>query len=312
MINPAYAQVAPAIDPGQRTSQTLTLARIRPGSRVLEFGPSTGYMTKWMKERLNCCVTAVEIDAAAARECAPYCERILVADADRLDFEGAFPEGSQFDAILFADVLEHLCDPGRVTRACKRLLRRDGSVVASVPNVSHAAVVVQLLMNRFEYRQTGLLDRTHLRFFTRDSILERFALDGYKVVFLDTLKTSARDTEFGIDLAPLHPALIEILRRNPDSETYQFVIEAKKAEDVSGPGLIAGQGEDMWRKLTAPVDPEEEHVRLRAEVDRLRGELSACREGELRLKAIENSKSYRVMRHLVTLFRALVPRSGRG
>jgi len=104
-------------------------------------------------------------------------------DADRGSLPpDDLPSGERFDCIIFNDVLEHMVDPWAVVTQTKEFLTEQGSVVASIPNIRHVSVLRRLVL-RGEWRYTdyGLLDRTHLRFFTRESILEMFRTAGYAV-----------------------------------------------------------------------------------------------------------------------------------
>lgn len=203
------------------SAHTRILERVPRGSRVLEFGPSTGYMTRWMRDQLQCRVTCVEMNVESARECEPYCERMIVSDVDRLDFAVLAPE---FDVVVFADVLEHLYDPWRAIRECRRIVR--GKLLASIPNVGHAAVVLGLMHGRFDYGGTGLLDNTHIRFFTRSSVRALFEQNGFALSLLDGIRFDPRDTEIQLDWTRVDPAVIRSLRRNPDHDVYQFIVEA--------------------------------------------------------------------------------------
>ncbi len=99
----------------------------------------------------------------------------------------------QFDTIIALDVLEHLEDPWSVVAASSRLLRADGRFVASIPNVRFGKVLFDLLARgRFDYRDAGVLDRTHLRFFTRRSIVAMFEGAGYEVEAVRRLRNSGR------------------------------------------------------------------------------------------------------------------------
>lgn len=100
--------------------------------------------------------------------------------------DGYYPEalasGSErFDAIFFIDVLEHVLDPWSLLRHAKGDLAPGGRVVAAIPSIQYAPVVRQLLRGRWDYADTGTLDRTHLRFFTRDTMIEMFMGAGYVV-----------------------------------------------------------------------------------------------------------------------------------
>lgn len=98
---------------------------------------------------------------------------------------GSYPEAlppRQFDAIVFNDVLEHLVDPWSALRESKSFLTDGGMVIASIPNVRHYSVIKPLVVSgRFEYQDAGLLDRTHLRFFTFTSSVDLFESTGFRV-----------------------------------------------------------------------------------------------------------------------------------
>jgi SAM-dependent methyltransferase len=100
--------------------------------------------------------------------------------------DGYFPEelpGDEgpFDLICFNDVLEHIVDPWAVLRACRGLLADDGRVIAAIPNIQHGPTVARLLRGRWDYEDTGVLDRTHVRFFTRATMLDLFRSTGFVV-----------------------------------------------------------------------------------------------------------------------------------
>ena len=141
---------------------------------VLELGCATGSVTKELAGR-RCRVTAIEIDPDGAQAAKEWAEEVVVGDLDVMDLSEALGDAS-FDVIIAADVLEHLRDPSRCLRACLAHLRPAGEVVLSIPNIAHADVRLSLLQGSFEYQQLGLLDETHLRFFTRAS-LEHFLDD---------------------------------------------------------------------------------------------------------------------------------------
>jgi len=160
----------PAVDTTIRnSSQTLALEAVGSDKRVLDVGCATGYLARALVER-GCVVTGVEYDAVAAAVARPSLAELVVADLNDVDLADQFP-GQLFDSIVFGDVLEHLTDADRVLRSATKLLAAGGSVVISVPNVTHGSLRLALLQGRWDYRESGLLDRTHLRFFTRESML---------------------------------------------------------------------------------------------------------------------------------------------
>jgi 2-polyprenyl-3-methyl-5-hydroxy-6-metoxy-1,4-benzoquinol methylase len=217
------------IDLDADNAHTRVIRLVGERKRVLELGCASGYMSRVLVERLGCTVTGVEVDPEAADEARKVCSRVVVADLDRLDWARELG-AERFDVAVCADVLEHLRDPVAALRALVPLLAPGGSVVASIPNVAHAAVLAELLEGRFGYRPLGLLDEGHLRFFTRDSLYETFERAGLVISHLERLRLPPEATEFRTDLSRFPPAVAELLRSGEERTTYQFVLTAHPAE----------------------------------------------------------------------------------
>ena len=150
--------------------------------RVLDIGCGSGATLRWLKDNGRCGVgigvEMVESAAALARE---RLDAVFVGDANVL-IETAFAPQS-FDLVLCLDVLEHLVDPWQFVGKVQRLVKPGGLIVTSLPNVRHLRVLLPLLLaGRWRYESAGILDRTHLRFFTRESALELMAGSGLQVV----------------------------------------------------------------------------------------------------------------------------------
>lgn len=137
----------------------------------MEFGPAAGRLTRYLKEKLECDVYIVEIDQDAAERALQYAKDGIVGDIEEMKWLDKFGE-IQFDYIIFADVLEHLYDPKRVLSASVNLLKDDGAILLSIPNIAHNSVIIDMMKSQFKYRSTGLLDDTHVRFFTYYTLLE--------------------------------------------------------------------------------------------------------------------------------------------
>jgi 2-polyprenyl-3-methyl-5-hydroxy-6-metoxy-1,4-benzoquinol methylase len=146
------------------------------GRRILDVGAADGIVSRRLTER-GWRVTGLEGDPALAQAGARYCERMLTANLNREIPEVAGP----FDAILYGDVLEHLVDPLRVLVGLDRALVPDGFVVISVPNIAHLYIRLLLLVGRFDYIDRGILDDSHLRFFTERSLRALLADAGLTV-----------------------------------------------------------------------------------------------------------------------------------
>lgn len=219
------------IDIAADTSHALILRRVAPGSRVLEFGTATGYMTRYLKEELHCTVYGIEVDPQAAEMAKQYCERIIVADLDLLPLNREL-QGESFDCLLFADVLEHLRNPAEVLANAVKHLKPGGQVLISVPNIAHNAIIMELLQGKFDYHSTGLLDETHIHFFTRQSLLELLNKSG--LAPLELLGTAAlpESTEFGQKYGNFPEAVQHFLTNRIDGQVYQYIVLAKHTEEV--------------------------------------------------------------------------------
>ncbi len=152
---------------------------IRPGSSVLDVGCGTGYLAKCLLE-CGCSVMGLEGDAENV-----VCARrrgVTVEQTDLNNFGELFDLiGDRcFDYVVCADVLEHLEAPWNLLRMLRRNI--SGSLVVSIPNVAHWSVRRDLLFGRWSYTKTGILDQTHLRFFTHETATVLLNQSGYEVV----------------------------------------------------------------------------------------------------------------------------------
>jgi 2-polyprenyl-3-methyl-5-hydroxy-6-metoxy-1,4-benzoquinol methylase len=210
-------------DPASTHSKIVSL--VPPATRVLEFGCATGYMTEVLKNRLGCTVVGIEIDRDAAALAEQHAERVIVGDAEKIDYAAELA-GEQFDVVMFANVLEHLKEPDDVLRRVRPVVAENGVVVASIPNIAHASVRLALLGGEFRYRELGLLAADTLRFFTRDSIQDLFEETGYVVTHW-----LRRRQEEALTDAP--EAVREQMAADPEATTYQFVVRAVTSDDSS-------------------------------------------------------------------------------
>ncbi|MFN7087839.1 MAG: methyltransferase domain-containing protein [Burkholderiales bacterium] len=192
---------------------------------VLELGTGPGSITRVLQQRNDCRVVGVEIDAAAAALARPYCSRMIVADLDTLDWEAEFAH-ERFDAIVAADVLEHLRDPWRCLARVRGLLKPDGHLVASVPNAAHLSVVAGLLAGRFPYQDKGLLDRTHLRFFTRRDFEALLLACGFLAEVWEEVLIAPERTELASNWFALDEARRGVLAASAEGQCYQYVVRA--------------------------------------------------------------------------------------
>ncbi|MDR3518910.1 MAG: class I SAM-dependent methyltransferase [Azospirillaceae bacterium] len=200
--------------------------RITPAATVLDLGCGPGVLGRFTTALKPCVFDAVEGDPAAAAVAQPHYRDIVNADLQTADLARALPD-RRYDFIVLADVLEHLEAPGRLLRRLPPLLNPDGRLLISIPNVGYAGLVSELLAGRFEYRSCGLIDRTHVRFFTRASLYRFLALNGFAIAAEDVIVKQPAETEFGTAaLDALAPAVRAALLAAPDAMTFQFLVEA--------------------------------------------------------------------------------------
>lgn len=192
---------------------------IEPGSRVLEFGTATGYMTRYMKEKLNCSVVGIEISREMAARAAAWTEKMIVANVDTDPWTEEI-EGT-FDVVLFGDVLEHLRNPQEVLIKAKSFLSPGGHILTSVPNIAHNAVIMSLMDGEFNYTPYGLLDDTHIHFFTRQSLFEMAGKAGLVCMDENNCKEHPAMTEIGKSYLGHFLRFLLLIRRK-DAHVYQY------------------------------------------------------------------------------------------
>ena len=158
-------------------STGMLLSMIPEGARVLDVGCGTGSVSCLVRDRRKARVVGIEPNPERAGLAAERGIPVLAGTYD----EAAVHRHGPFDVVLFADVLEHLEDPALVLRQARRALAPGGRVLASIPNVAHWSVRLNLLAGRFDYQPTGIMDATHLRWFTGASVDRLFRESGYTV-----------------------------------------------------------------------------------------------------------------------------------
>ena len=196
------------------------------GKRVLDIGAGPGSIARVLTEKFNCRVTAVEIDDDAMPLLTPGCEQVHRLDLNDESWPQHLGTADRFDVVIAADVLEHLYDPWTTLKRMTGLLKKDGCVVVSLPHASYAGMLASLLDNDFEYRVSGLLDRTHIRFFGIRNMQVLFDNAGLAVEDAEFFFQHPENTEFYEVWLRTPPAVRIELLRNPFSRVYQVVVKA--------------------------------------------------------------------------------------
>lgn len=190
---------------------------------VLEIGCGKGAVTRHLKKN-GCKITCIELSEDYANEAKDYCENLIIGDVESL--HGLNLPEDHFDVILYGDVLEHLKNPPKVIQKFSKYLKKGGYIVVSTPNIANWKIRLDLLFGKFDYQNSGILDKTHLRFYTKKTLKKMIKKSDFKIVKLD--------------IAPSLPIPIVIQNKLPLSLRYkianqldglfsmQFLLKAKK------------------------------------------------------------------------------------
>ena len=214
------------IPPHQRSSLSVLADLVRHGARVLDLGCGSGALGQYLSRNNGCTLDGVTYNEEEALLASPHYRRLEVADLEQADLPSLFSD-QRYDYIVCADVLEHLSRPDRILTQCRELLASGGQLLISIPNAGYAGLIAELMQGEFRYREEGLLDRTHLRFFTRQSLLRFIGEQGWGVTALDTVERRLPDSEFASWFDTLPPALVDSLLAMPDALSYQFIATAE-------------------------------------------------------------------------------------
>ncbi len=297
----------------ENNSHAAMLRMIGFNKRVLEVGCASGHMSEMLSAQ-GCAVVGIEIDAAVVEPALPWLERVVVGN---IEDEALWDEldGELFDAVLFGDVLEHLKDPLRALRNSVRHLQPSGMIVLSVPNIAHVDVKIALTKGTFPYSETGLLDRTHVVFFTKESLLKLIRDAGLVATEISRVTVPVFGTEVGVKKDDVDDDVLTALLRERDSETYQFVV---KAVPDNGARSLAGLEDHLVELTDQLTDQTRCNEALAVELEVLNAKLRALeleRENDARVIARLTHQTAIVKRVLPTPLRRLVrkllsPREG--
>lgn len=231
---------------------------------VLDIGCAGGDVAGVLRQKFDCKVCGLERDQKNADLAAEVCDRVVTVDVESADLATHF-EPEEFDVLLFADVLEHLVDPkaalSKLLPFCKEY------VVISVPNVSHASILYELLNGDFKYRELGLLDATHLRFFTKKTIVDLLEECGLTIDTILRTRITPSQTELETDLSSFPSEIQNFIAAQPESDTYQYVIRARKSSD----GFVREpvEADTTYFSLEREVrDLQEEVTLLRGQIEK--------------------------------------------
>ena len=195
----------------------------RKVQRILDIGCSTGSLGKRLKQENDVEFVGIELNKEMAMIAKTNLDKVIVADIEEINLNDYFSL-KYFDCIIFADILEHLKDPWSVLINITNMLSGEGVVIASIPNIRHYTTIMELAVKGYwPYRERGIHDKTHLRFFTLKNIKEMFANSGLKITKIERnyriIERPHHYNEFSRYFAL--PIIKEFL-------TFQYLIVARK------------------------------------------------------------------------------------
>lgn len=251
-------------DPANPLNQLANL--IPKGSTVLDIGAGNGLLARLLQHvHGEVAIDGVEPDAAAVRHAKPWYRNLYHGSVD--DFLSQGDPSPPYDFIVLADVIEHLSNPERILRALRDRLGSSGKICISTPNIAFASVRVALLNGAFEYVDSGILERTHLRFFTLHSLRQLFAAVGLCPEKTYLLRRNPLNMEIRLSEFSVSPVLLWRVLRDELSTAYQFLFVLKTKGCQSTLTVVGDPGhhvvlkyllERLKKRLFAPKRPQAE------------------------------------------------------
>ena len=181
MTNTSNQEDIYELDLFKNSSHVRIFELIHRNAKVLDVGCATGFLGDKLIKEKNCEVTGIEVNLNWALEARKNYRRVYAEDVESSCSEISEIEG-YFDYIVYGDVLEHTKNPEIVLNRLNVFASDSGMVLISLPNIANIFMRLNLLVGRFEYKEKGTLDRTHLRFYTRKTGKEMIESTGLKVV----------------------------------------------------------------------------------------------------------------------------------
>ncbi|WP_125774514.1 class I SAM-dependent methyltransferase [Antribacter gilvus] len=223
-----------AVDMSNRnSSQTLEAEFVGEGRTVLDVGCASGYLADALNVQ-GCKVSGIELDAEAAEIARPKLDKLVIGNLEEVALADAFA-GSTFERIVFGDILEHLSDPAAVLTSALEILTDDGEIIISVPNVAHGSLRLALMQGRWNYTPTGLLDNTHIRFFTYEGLVDMLASVGLVVREAWSTSLDPLGTEVAVSAEDLPDGVVDWVRHQPRALDYQYVVRASRGKPDGPP-----------------------------------------------------------------------------
>lgn len=213
-------------------THNIILNQLTENSKVLDVGCAQGFLGEFIHKNFNCTVVGIDylkqhIDESANKN--SYNELFQI-DLNLLSDEMDKYTG-YFDFIILADVLEHLYNPQDLINKMKKLLNPNGKIIISIPNITHGSILLNLINNKFNYTPNGLLDNTHIRFYSLYSFVDLLNQENLEILSLKSSVASPNETEQEADTEQIPYNILKYLGKNPHIYCYQYIFNVQISKD---------------------------------------------------------------------------------
>ena len=220
----------------EHTSVGKIISQITEGSTVLEFGPGNGRMTQYLINKKKCEVSIVEFDSVLYEHVMGFAQDGFLGNIEEYKWSTYFAD-KQFDFIIFADVLEHLTDSEKALQEASKFLAPNGEILLTFPNLAHNSVLIDLFNNKLDWKEYGLLDRTHNSFYTQKGFEELFERLGLSIRREDFTYSQVGQNELPASYEELPQMVRYDFKKRPFGEVYQYFYALRK-ESVKTPERV--------------------------------------------------------------------------
>lgn len=220
----------------EHTSVGKIISQITEGSSVLEFGPGNGRMTQYLINEKKCEVSIVEFDPVLFEHVMGFAQDGFLGNIEEYKWNAHFAD-KKFDFIIFADVLEHLTDSEKALQEASKFLAPNGEILLTFPNLAHNSVMIDLFNNKLDWKQYGLLDRTHNSFYTQQGFEELFARIHLSIRREDFTYSQVGQNELPASYGDLPQMVRYDFKNRPFGEVYQYFYALRK-EPVEQPERV--------------------------------------------------------------------------
>lgn len=261
------------------------LAKAALGSKtILDVGCGVGYIGRAIKEKQDCLIDGIDIDKTALSFAKKYYDHVsLMKIGDLKDpaFTDFLNDKTLYDCIICGDIIEHLVDPGYIIAVLSKKLSKTGKLLVSIPNIAHIDVIANLIDGNFNYGETGILDNTHLRFWTESSFYDfiknvnethRVSLSP-KLLAKTIVKHPILDTRYFNEIC------------GDEIFTFQNIFELKNSKTPTFPHL---EKKHNYHDIIVAIDVRNEVADLKAEIAKQ----------DQRIHDLENSFSWKITKPL--------------